>query len=141
MSENRLTAMYDEIRRLVMVMPPVQEELDYKRIIQERPPIGSSYTSRGGYTTPGGVVICRTLRNKLATLQEEYAEEARIQRGRSGLVRFTEPPRPLQPLIESEYMNPDLRPGFHRLPTPSPSPNETPLLHRRSRIQPRDAGN
>ena len=71
-------------------MPIVHGEINYARIIQERPPIGSTFTTRGGFTTPEGVVICRTLRNKVKALQEDFAKEAIEQRERT-TVRVTEP--------------------------------------------------
>jgi hypothetical protein len=77
--------MVDEIRRAVNSMPIVQGSIDYGRIIIERPPFGSRFTARGGYTTPDGIMICRFLRNKMKTLQEEFANEARMQRPRAGV--------------------------------------------------------
>ena len=86
-NENKLIDMYDEIRRSVASFPIVQGEINYSRILTERPPIGSDFTQRGGYKTPEGIIICRTLRNKVMALQDEFASEARIQRARAGLVQ------------------------------------------------------
>jgi hypothetical protein len=154
-NEDKLSDMYDEIRRTVMGMPTIHAEVNYARIIQERPPLGSNFTQRGGYTTPEGIVICRTLRNKVRALQEDFANEATQQRAQRR-VRFPDSPTlgrgsiyqqdrnaraQAQPLIESDYMDPESRPGVHRLPTPGPSQSETPTLPRRSQPQPRNAGN
>jgi hypothetical protein len=155
-SENKFLDMYDEIRTAVWKLPVVQGEINYARIINERPPFGSHFTARGGYTTPEGIVICRTLRNKVRDLQEDYATEARGQRERTAVapsipgVRFQESPMlnrgslyqndmlP-QPLIERNYMG--SRSGPERLPTPSPSPNSGRITVRRTNVQPRDSGN
>jgi hypothetical protein len=107
-----------------MNMPTVTQNIDYRRILQEKPLIGSRFTARGGYATPGGIVICRALQNKVRALQEEYAEEARLQRARGSLVQFKEPQRTAQPLLESEYIDPGSRPGLHHLPTPNPSQSD-----------------
>jgi hypothetical protein len=109
--------------------------------------IGSDFTHRGGYKTPDGIIICRTLRNKVKTLQEEFTDEARIQRARAGLARAAGMPPFIQPLIEDGYMEPESRPRFYRPPTPSPSADDsfnqdTPYQRaQRARIQARDAGN
>jgi hypothetical protein len=140
-NEDKLIDMYDDIRRAAAELPTVQGEVNYGRVLTERPPIGSSFTQRGGYATPEGVVICRTLRNKVKTLQDGFASEARLQRARVGLARRQDMPTFIEPLIEDGYMDTESGPGFYRPPTPSPSQSETPLLHRRSRPQPRDSGN
>jgi hypothetical protein len=69
--------MVDKIRRAINGVPIVQGSINYRRIITEQPPLGSRFTTRGGYTTPDGIVIYRVLRNKIKTLQEEFADEAR----------------------------------------------------------------
>ena len=128
-NEDKFLNMVDEIRRAVSGVPIVQGSINYGRIITERLPFGSRFTAQGGYTTPDGIVICRVLRNKMKTLQEEFADEARTQRPRAG-VRF-QPSSPTlgrgslfeqdmaaRPLIERQYMVPA------RLPTLSPSPQE-----------------
>jgi hypothetical protein len=126
--EDKFLNMIDEIRRAVGGVPIVQGSINYARIITERPPFGSHFTRRGGYTTPEGIVICRALRNKVHHLQEEFADEARTQRARPG-VRFQESTVLTRgstyqtdmvphPLIERHYMVPQ------RLPTPNPSPQE-----------------
>ena len=125
-NEDKFLDMVDEIRRAVNGVPIVQGSINYGRIVTERPPFGSRFTVRGGYTTPEGIVICRALRNKIKNLQEEFADEARTQRPRAG-VRF-QPSSPTlgrgslfeqdmaaRLIIERQYMIPA------RLPTPSPS--------------------
>jgi hypothetical protein len=79
--------MCDEIRTAAWRLPTERGEINYARIITERPPFGSHFTRRGGYTTPEGIVICRTLRNKVKALQDEFAGEARLQTARIGLAR------------------------------------------------------
>jgi hypothetical protein len=147
-NENKLIDLYDDIRRAAAELPTVPGEINYGRILTERPPIGSDFTHRGGYKTPEGIIICRTLRNKVKTLQEEFTDEARIQRARAGLARAAGMPQFIQPLIEDGYMEPESRSRFYRPPTPAPSQSEPIPIHeqiesshRRLRIQPRDAGN
>jgi hypothetical protein len=125
-NEDKFLTMVDEIRRAINDVLIVQGSINYGRIVTERPPFGSRFTARGGYTTPEGIVICRALRNKMQTLQEEFADEARTQRPQVG-VRF-HPSSPTlgrgslfeqdaaaRPIIERQYM------VSARLPTPSPS--------------------
>jgi hypothetical protein len=146
-NENKLIDLYDDLRRAAAELPTVPGEINYGRILTERPPIGSDFTHRGGYKTPDGIIICRTLRNKVKTLQEEFTDEARIQRARAGLARAAGMPPFIQPLIEDGYMEPESRPRFYRPPTPSPSADDsfnqdTPYQRaQRARIQARDAGN
>jgi len=82
--EDKLCDLCDEIRRAVSSLPTVPGSTNYARIIQERLPVGSHFTRRGGYTTPEGVVIYHTLRNKVKDLRDEFAAEARLQRDRTG---------------------------------------------------------
>jgi hypothetical protein len=51
-----------------MRIPIVQGEINYSRIVTERLLIGSDFTYRGGYKTPEGIIICRTLQNKVIAL-------------------------------------------------------------------------
>jgi hypothetical protein len=124
-NENKLIDMYDEIRRSVASFPIVQGEINYSRILTERPPIGSDFTYRGGYKTPEGIIIYRTLRNKVIALQDEFASEARVQRACAGLVQRQDMPTFIEPLIESGYMEPESRPRFYQPPTPSPSADDS----------------
>lgn len=149
-SEDKFLDMYDEMRYAVGRLPIVQGEINYARIITERPPFGSHFTARGGYSTPEGIVICRTLRNKVKDLQEDFAREAISQRERTGIVpsipevRFQESPMLsrgslyqtdmlARPIIEREYM----APRSERPPTPSPSSSggQTPPSPPRTREQ------
>jgi hypothetical protein len=128
-NKDKLCELYDQIRVAAISLPTVPGSTNYARIVQERPPIRSNFTRRGGYATLEGIVICRTLRSKVKALQEEYADEVRVQQARTG-VRF-QPSLPTlgrgslfgqdmaaQPLIERQYMIP------MQLPTPSPSLQE-----------------
>jgi hypothetical protein len=99
----------DDIRRAVWGLPITPGGINYSRIVQERPPIGSRFTARGGYTTPEGVVICRTLRAKVADLHRSYQEEADEQRRRPGWTGSQGsgaiPRTQAQPIIEDKYGN------------------------------------
>ena len=70
--DKKLCDLYDDIRRAVWAMPVAPGAINYSRIVQERPPVGSHFTRRGGYTTPEGIVICRSLREKVADLHKSY---------------------------------------------------------------------
>jgi hypothetical protein len=137
-NDEKLCDLYDDIRRAVWAMPAAPGAINYSRIVQERPPIGSRFTARGGYTTPEGIVICRTLRAKVADLHRSYQEEVDEQRRRPGWTgsqgQGTTPRTQAQPIIEDE--NGDLEPWMarNRLPTPHPSPSQ-------GRTQRRGAGN
>jgi len=148
-NEDKLCDLYDEIRQAASSLPAVPGSTNYARIVQERPPVGSHFTRRGGYTTPEGVVVCHTLRNKVKDLRDKFAAEARLQRERAG-IRFQIPTmltrsslyqqdRAAQPLIEREYA------PAERPPTPSPSPRQTRVTSRSHQrelnSQPQDAGN
>jgi len=78
-NEDKLYELYDQIRVAAISLPIVPGSTNYSRIVQEQPPIGSQFTRWGGYTTPEGIVICRTLRSKVKALQDEYANEVRAQ--------------------------------------------------------------
>ena len=67
-NEDKLCELYDQIRVAAISLPTVPRSTNYTQIVQERPPIGSHFTRRGGYTTPEGNVICRTLRSKVKAL-------------------------------------------------------------------------
>jgi hypothetical protein len=76
-NEDKLCELYDQIRVAAISLPTVPGSTNYARIVQERPPIRSQFTRRGGYTTPEGIVICRTLRSKVKALQDEYTDKVR----------------------------------------------------------------
>ena len=132
-NEGQLHAMFEDLRALVATLPrDPEQEINYHRIVQERPPLGSRFTNRGGYITPEGIVICQTLRNKVRDLQDAFEVEAREQQSRLRVeptqqqVRFQssltlgcrslfEQDMRARLLIERQYMAPA------RLPTPNPS--------------------
>jgi len=76
-NEDKLYELYDQIRVAAISLPTVPRSTNYAWIVQERSPIGSQFTRRGGYTIPEGIVIYRTLRSKVKALQDEFASEVR----------------------------------------------------------------
>jgi hypothetical protein len=67
-NEDKFLDIVDEIRQAVHNVPIVPSSTNYGRIITERPLFSSRFTTRGGYTTPDRIVICRVLRNKIKNL-------------------------------------------------------------------------
>lgn len=53
-------------------MPVVEHSVNYHSIVREWPPVGSDFSPRGGYTTPDGVTITKTMRDKVKALKLEY---------------------------------------------------------------------
>ncbi|KAM0721485.1 hypothetical protein Q7P37_002409 [Cladosporium fusiforme] len=60
----------------------VEGSINYHMIVREWVPLGSDFTARGGYSTPEGVVIPHTLRQKVREAKKEYAEQAEQQKSR-----------------------------------------------------------
>ena len=132
-SENKLLDMFDEIRSTGWGMPEAPEPINFERNLTEWPSLGSNFTAREDYMTADGIMIFRTLRNKVRSLQDDFVNEAREQRERMGValsqtgVRFQDSltldrgslyqeDMLAHPLTEREYAPPN------QLPTPSPSP-------------------
>lgn len=61
-----------ELRHIVINMPVVENSVNYHNIVREWPPVGSDFSPRGGYTTPEGVTITKTMRDKVKALKLEY---------------------------------------------------------------------
>lgn len=70
--DDKFGQVLSELRHIVINMPVVEHSVNYHSIVREWPPVGSDFSSRGGYTTPDGVTITKTMRDKVKALKLEY---------------------------------------------------------------------
>lgn len=77
--DSAFTQMIWDVRQILRNTPLVERSIDYHMVVQEWPPIGSDFTMRGGYGTPDGICIPRTMRQQVRELKREYAMEAERQ--------------------------------------------------------------
>lgn len=77
--DSAFTQMIWDVRQILRNTPLVEQSIDYHMVVQEWPPIGSDFTMRGGYGTPDGICIPRTMRQQVRELKREYAMEAERQ--------------------------------------------------------------
>lgn len=111
-------------------VPHEKHSIDYQRIVQEFPPLGSRFTERGGYFTPDNICISRTMRVSVMAIKNEYAKERNEQNERTTrLPQATVTVQPM-PLIPNQYLEEPLdvrrRPRIlqERPPTPYVPNNE-----------------
>jgi hypothetical protein len=82
----------EAIRRKMRTIPihgGSDAPISYRRIVREIVPFGSEFTPRGGYFTPEGINIPRSLRQEIAALQNRFHEEAERQRQRERIIPIT----------------------------------------------------
>lgn len=70
--DDKFGQVLSELRHIVINMPVVEHSVNYHSIVREWPPVGSDFSPRGGYTTPDGVTITKTMRDKVKALKLEY---------------------------------------------------------------------
>jgi hypothetical protein len=60
------------------------DRVRFENIILERPPLGSVFTSDGGYITPDGAKVSHSMRQYVYTLQQRYKtiQEAYLEQAR-----------------------------------------------------------
>ena len=73
--ESELWELFTRMRKVLWDVPHARKSIDYHRIVQEFPPLGSRFTPQGGYSTPDGVNIDRTMRMKVMGIKNEYVKE------------------------------------------------------------------
>jgi hypothetical protein len=123
-NESELWELFTRMRRVLWNVPHVENSIDYHRIVQEYPPLGSRFTDRGGYFTPDNVCVTRTMRMRVMEVKNEYATERKEQSDRvAQQVKATVEIRELAtPIIPEEYLEEPLevrrRPLQNRPPTP-----------------------
>jgi hypothetical protein len=122
--ESELWELFTRMRRVLWDVPHVENSIDYHRIVQEYPPLGSRFTARGGYFTPDNVCVTRTMRMRVMEVKNEYATERKEQSDRvAQQAKATVEVRELAtPIIPEEYLEEPLevrrRPLQNRPPTP-----------------------
>jgi hypothetical protein len=122
--ESELWELFTRMRRVLWNVPHVKNSIDYHRIVQEYPPLGSRFTDRGGYFTPDNVCVTRTMRMRVMEVKNEYATERKEQSDRvAQQAKATVEVRELAtPIIPEEYLEEPLevrrRPLQNRPPTP-----------------------
>lgn len=81
--ESELWELFTKMRKILWDVPHAKDSINYHRIVQEFPPLGSRFTPQGGYSTPEGICITRTMRLRVMELKNEYATEGRDQNTRT----------------------------------------------------------
>ena len=86
-----------------------RNSIDYERIVQEFPLLGSRFTPRGGYFTADDVCISRTMRMKVMEVKNDYANERKDQEERVRTSRMTQ--QPPTAVVHEQTMPRPLIPG------------------------------
>ena len=77
--------MLDSIRSMFWNTPRVEVDYDESNYVVERPPLGSTFNQQGGYVTPDGVLITKTMRDEVWNLKKCYSRvgdvSAHVQNG------------------------------------------------------------
>ncbi|KAM0706053.1 hypothetical protein Q7P35_007413 [Cladosporium inversicolor] len=73
--ESELWELFTRMRKVLWDVPYARKSIDYHRIVQEFPPLGSRFTPQGGYSTLDSVNITRTMRVKVIGIKNEYVTE------------------------------------------------------------------
>ena len=80
--ESELWELFTRMRRVLWDVPHAKGSIDYTRVVQEFPPLGSKFNPQGAYTTPDGVLVTRPMRMRVMEYKKEYATEGQEQRER-----------------------------------------------------------
>lgn len=80
-NDNEFTNLMSDLRHMLLNMPVVEGSVNYYMIVREWPPIGSDFTPRGGYSTPEGIVIPKSMRDQVKAIKMGYGTEAERQKG------------------------------------------------------------
>jgi hypothetical protein len=78
-NERELWILIGKIRAALWEMPHEKHSTDYTKVVQEHPPLGSTFTSLSGYTTVEGVIFSPELRTRLRAVKTKFIEEATTQ--------------------------------------------------------------
>lgn len=65
-----------DLRRMLLGMPVVEGSVNYYIIVREWLPLGSDFKPRSGYSTLEGIMISKTIRDKVKAIKIEYGAEA-----------------------------------------------------------------
>jgi hypothetical protein len=77
--ESELWELFTKMMRVLWNISHSKNSIDYHRIVQEFPPLGSRFTPRGGYFTTDNICITRTMRMRVMEVKNEYATERHEQ--------------------------------------------------------------
>jgi hypothetical protein len=126
--------------REVMEFSRTFYSIDYARIVQEFPPLGSKFNQQGAYTTPDGILITRPMRVRVMEFKREYATEGQEQRERMSHLSkpkvYTEPRAPVIPENYGEEPRYERKRSMtlqDRPPTPHVQAGTSAVLQRDSR--------
>jgi hypothetical protein len=94
--------LFTKMRKVLWDVPHSKDSIDYQRIVQELPPLGSHFSRQGGYFTPDNVCITRPMRLKVMEVRNEYSTERHEQNDRvpqqeKATVEIREVARPFVP--------------------------------------------
>jgi hypothetical protein len=78
-NERELWILIGKIRAALWRMPHEKHSTDYTRVVQEYPPLGSTFTSDSSYTTREGIIFSPELRSRLREVKTAFCEEAATQ--------------------------------------------------------------
>jgi hypothetical protein len=140
--ESELWELFTRMRRVLWNVPHAKGSIDYTRIVQEFPPLGSCSQGDGSYSTTHDVRISRELRMQVMAVKNEFFEEARKQNEQSvqnkeatvTVRRFAEPiilERYFEEPLEARHQPRILQ---SRLPTPHVQAGTSAILQRDSRM-------
>src|SRR6195952_346155 len=107
-NERELWILIGKIRTALWKVPHEKHSTDYTKIVQEHPPLGSTFTPDAGYTTQEGIVFSAELRTGLRGIKAVYIDEARVQanqggaRYSSGSIELYNLPQRLEPRLAVE---------------------------------------
>jgi hypothetical protein len=127
-NERELWILIGKIRTALWKMPHEKHSTDYTKVVQEHPPLGSTFTSSSSYTTVEGVIFSPELRSRLRTVKAAFLDEAATQASNGGaqyssgsVELYTLPQRLAPPQItfeEPEEVRRQPRTRQNRPPTP-----------------------
>jgi hypothetical protein len=83
-NERELWILIGKIRAALWRIPHEKHSTDYTRVVQEYPPLGSTFTSDLSYTTREGIIFSPELRSRLQTVKRAFCEEAATQARNGG---------------------------------------------------------
>lgn len=103
-NESELWNLFTKMRMVLWSIPHEKHSIDYQRIVQEFPPLGSRFTERGGYFTPDNICISRTMRVGVMAVKNEYAKERNEQNERTTRLPQATVTVQAVPLISDQYL-------------------------------------
>ena len=84
--KSELWELFTRMRKVLWEVLYARNSIDYHRIVQEFPPLGSRFTPQGGYRTPDNIAITRTIRLGVIEVKNKYATERKEQHDRTSQI-------------------------------------------------------